>query len=443
MIPSQRVQFLLSTISLSTLMLPVGYAGIPLWTLTPITPTALTLSSTDTIEVDYLLTNQSRHVHRLVMTPINGVQQQTGSGDCQNPVTLSYQQSCRLALVIEGRLLANNINAGPVVCQDGNPLQCYQPEEKDRLLVNGVICNKVITSSLTTTNPYNQPLTIRYLMAGGGGGSGGGPSYSNGAGGGGGSSAILVDGTSVMVASGGNGGNSTISKTTLGASGTRTDNIRVFSLPVNSSLNAFVGGGGGGGGVESAGANSPGGGGGSGYYGGGGGAYNNGGYSGGSGGSDRGGKGGGNAGDGMIERGGTGGNSSIHTSGAGGTGGDGFGGGVGGDGGDGPGGDGGNGHNSANGGGGGFGSGGGGGGSGGDTGIGSSGGNGGSKGSDGNEGGSGNGQGPSSLGALTWQSLTTFALPQDAGMGGQQQGQGGNGGLIIIQYNSPTTTCLL
>jgi hypothetical protein len=46
------------------------------------------------------------------------------------------------------------------------------------------------------------------------------------------------------------------------------------------------------------------------------------------------------------------------------------------------------------------------------------------------------------LGANTWSSSTT--LPEAAGAGGSTLAcQGGNGGLVIITYESPTSTCSL
>jgi hypothetical protein len=50
--------------------------------------------------------------------------------------------------------------------------------------------------------------------------------------------------------------------------------------------------------------------------------------------------------------------------------------------------------------------------------------------------------GPVSLGANTWMTATT--IPAAAGVGGNvTNGSGGNAGLVIITYNSPTGVCSL
>jgi len=119
-------------------------AGSPLWTFTPLTPTTLTITTTDTAVVQYTLTNQSRKQHTLSVTQIPGVTQDTSAGNCTNPVTLNYQGSCTLTLNITGSAMSGNIQRGPTVCEEGNALQCYQPSPRDMLN---------ITLSETPTTP--------------------------------------------------------------------------------------------------------------------------------------------------------------------------------------------------------------------------------------------------------------------------------------------------
>lgn len=104
-----------------------AYAGTPLWTFTPLTPTTFTITANDTVTVQYTVTNQSRRTHTLVLTPQIGVTQVTTAGNCPNPFVLGFQQSCTLTLSIDGSAIRRNITTGPVVCERGNPLQCYQP----------------------------------------------------------------------------------------------------------------------------------------------------------------------------------------------------------------------------------------------------------------------------------------------------------------------------
>ena len=109
------------------LTMALVYAGTPLWTFTPLTSTTIAVSGTETKTVQYQLTNQSRKSHTLVMRTIPGITQVTTPGNCTHPFTLSYQQSCTLTLTVTGSALQGNVVGGPIVCQEGPPVQCYQP----------------------------------------------------------------------------------------------------------------------------------------------------------------------------------------------------------------------------------------------------------------------------------------------------------------------------
>lgn len=113
-------------------------AGTPLWTFTPWGQTTLTIYPGTTRTVQYTVTNMSSQSRTLVMQSMVGLQQITTMGECPNPFTLAYLQSCRLTLVIDGSLLQGNIVGGPVIYQansDGTPNVnlAYQPSPKDRL----------------------------------------------------------------------------------------------------------------------------------------------------------------------------------------------------------------------------------------------------------------------------------------------------------------------
>lgn len=111
----------------------LSHAGIPVWTFTPLTATTTSVAPNDTATIQYRVTNQSRKTHTLALQPIAGISQTTTTGNCPNPFTLGYQQSCTLTLVVDGQQLQDNLVGGPIVCQQGSTLQCYQPSVADRL----------------------------------------------------------------------------------------------------------------------------------------------------------------------------------------------------------------------------------------------------------------------------------------------------------------------
>ncbi len=133
---SKALTILLSSIllSLSALL----YAGSPVWTLTPLTATSISVPANSTETVQYLVTNQSGKSHSLVMTPITGITQATtGAGICSNPFTLpSRGSSCTLSLQVNGSLLTHSITDGPIVCEQGSTLQCYKPSPSNILNIN-------------------------------------------------------------------------------------------------------------------------------------------------------------------------------------------------------------------------------------------------------------------------------------------------------------------
>lgn|GEM_PF-1709912 len=116
-------------------------ASKPVWTLTPLSPTTVLVPINGSATVDYLVTNQSRKPHTLMLFPMSGVQQVTEPGYCANPFLLTASSpSCTLRLEILGSTLNSPIVGGPVVCQQGedgrlSELQCYQPSPSDTLNV--------------------------------------------------------------------------------------------------------------------------------------------------------------------------------------------------------------------------------------------------------------------------------------------------------------------
>jgi len=106
------------------------------WTFSPLTSTQVTVDSSSTATIQYTVTNQSRRSHTLTMTSIPGVTRTTTAGNCGDPLTLGYQESCTLTLVVMGSELTGNVVGGPVLCQQGGgTLQCYEPILRDILNV--------------------------------------------------------------------------------------------------------------------------------------------------------------------------------------------------------------------------------------------------------------------------------------------------------------------
>ena len=126
------------------------YAGIPLWTFTPLTATTISVSTSGSATIQYTVTNQSRRVHTLAMRPITGITQNTAGGTCANPFRLGGLQSCTLSLTITGSALAGDVKSGPVVCEQGSNLQCYQPTSSNSLnITRSVVAgNTTLTASV-------------------------------------------------------------------------------------------------------------------------------------------------------------------------------------------------------------------------------------------------------------------------------------------------------
>ncbi|MFJ1270170.1 hypothetical protein ACD661_16570 [Legionella lytica] len=160
-----------------------AYAGVSLWTFQPLTTTTITIPGNSKATVQYRVTNQSKVRHSLVMNPIKGITQLKGAENCSNLFTLDYHQSCILSLSIDAVALnKNHVVGGPVVCQNGNPNQCYQPAAQDILNIhkgpgvytiggnliamgnNGTIklqLNNSETLTLTTNGTFTFPTSLQ------------------------------------------------------------------------------------------------------------------------------------------------------------------------------------------------------------------------------------------------------------------------------------------
>jgi len=135
-------------------------AGSSLWIFTPLTATTISVQNNNTATVQYQVTNQSTRSHTLVMNGITGVTQVTsGAGVCANPFTLSGHSSCTLSLQIDGSQITAGNTDGPVVCEQGNQLQCYRPNSADTLNVD-------VTNAPNTTTLSVTPSTLTLSVTG-------------------------------------------------------------------------------------------------------------------------------------------------------------------------------------------------------------------------------------------------------------------------------------
>ncbi len=140
----------------SGFILTTVWAGIPVWTFEPLTPTTIAVPANGTATVQYRVTNQSNKSHTLIMQPIRGVTQiTTGLNVCGNPFVLQGKNSCTLSLQINGSQLSSRIVDGPVVCQHGSTNQCYRPSSANILHITQV--SPVAEAEITVTN---SPLTL-------------------------------------------------------------------------------------------------------------------------------------------------------------------------------------------------------------------------------------------------------------------------------------------
>ncbi|MGC1181958.1 DUF1566 domain-containing protein [Legionella sp.] len=131
----------------SCLMLSGVQAARPLWTFVPQTPTDITTAKGSSAQVIYTIQNQSSRAKTLVMKPIAGISQSTS---CQLPA----KGICTLTLNVNGSALQGDIVGGPVLCQQGNALQCYQPSPANILRI------RLAQQPPTTLSPLTQNLAL-------------------------------------------------------------------------------------------------------------------------------------------------------------------------------------------------------------------------------------------------------------------------------------------
>ncbi|HFL3415530.1 TPA: DUF1566 domain-containing protein [Legionella pneumophila] len=144
------------------LMLPSVQASKPLWTFVPQTPTDITVVKGSGAQVIYTVNNQSSRPKTLVMKLIAGISQ---SAPCQLPA----KGSCTLTLNVNGATLQGDVVGGPVLCQQGNDLQCYQPSSTNILRIRLIEQPPVQQFTVTPSAGANgsiSPTTAQVVNAG-------------------------------------------------------------------------------------------------------------------------------------------------------------------------------------------------------------------------------------------------------------------------------------
>jgi len=149
-------RLLISIATLCLLGMNIAVAGIPVWTITALTPTHVEVPANSTALVRHRITNNSSKPHNLSLQPIHATTQLiTGAGICGNPMVLAGKASCILSLRIIGSALTEAVVGGPVLCEQGSTLQCYRPAPTDILHITQA---PAITDAPISIN--SSPLTL-------------------------------------------------------------------------------------------------------------------------------------------------------------------------------------------------------------------------------------------------------------------------------------------
>ncbi|KTD61869.1 serine hydrolase domain-containing protein [Legionella spiritensis] len=127
----------------------------------------------------YQIVNNTKISRLLTMSPIDGVNQLTGSGLCSNPFLLAPNQSCILNLQLNASLM-KSVHSGPVICKtkgggdnSPSPFLCSQPSFQDQLNVEITPClpGKCLPNTTTAqlraiTNQFRQQYGIPGIVSG-------------------------------------------------------------------------------------------------------------------------------------------------------------------------------------------------------------------------------------------------------------------------------------
>jgi len=143
----------------------IAYPKTPVWTFQPNLkyPPKVTVQPGDVASIVYTITNQSHRTHTLSMQAIKGID----AYGCTK--TLGYLQTCDLKLVVNGNNLDHDIIGGPLLCEQGNTNQCYQPNSQDSLNIHfdGSPVTQYVVTSSAGSNGTIAPLGRQTVKSGG------------------------------------------------------------------------------------------------------------------------------------------------------------------------------------------------------------------------------------------------------------------------------------
>ncbi|PJD92601.1 MAG: hypothetical protein CK426_02740 [Legionella sp.] len=163
-------KMLFVTVIMTVFYSAMSWSGSPLWTIVsaPSYPSTVSVSSTGVATVKYRVTNQSHKTHTLILANTNQAvsMQVTDPEDCPDLINLRYQQSCLLNLYINGSQLHGSYRGGPVLCQQGSPLQCYQPGANDILNITYIPVGHYLITPTAEANGAISPATPTIVDAG-------------------------------------------------------------------------------------------------------------------------------------------------------------------------------------------------------------------------------------------------------------------------------------
>lgn len=132
------------TAAMGLLFSTSGHAGGPLWVFSAPTPNQVMVSSNRTAPVQYTVTNQSSKSKNLILKPRAGL----SASSCH---LAGKGSTCTLTLTVNGSSIPlEGIHAGPVLCEEGNLSQCYQPAAANQLNITrstGPITTYAVTAS--------------------------------------------------------------------------------------------------------------------------------------------------------------------------------------------------------------------------------------------------------------------------------------------------------
>lgn len=151
---------------LGCLLVPVAYAGTPVWTYSAPNPASVSVSTGSTVTVQYTVTNQSSKPKNLKL--------KARSGLSASPCYLAAKGStCTLTLTVNGsQIPTSGIHGGPMLCEGGNSNQCYQPALPNQLNVtlgnspSGSLTPSVTSLALSVKNNTSTPTlpgTVRLI----------------------------------------------------------------------------------------------------------------------------------------------------------------------------------------------------------------------------------------------------------------------------------------